>query len=157
GNDALCAHDDVQVVRVKRVLAIGHVEFGARRRGRVVVAHRCGCHPHARSMISRIDEISPFLKPDIISRAASTHAALPEKLHAHLSDSRVARAGHITKLAAAEVSRRVIELGVVKEVEELDAELERHALPYPSVLMDGKIKVVETRPMKERPVGISKS
>ena len=62
--------------------------------------------------------------------------SLPEKLDAHLPDSRVAGAGHITKLAAVEVPRRVVELGVVEKVEKLGAELDGHALAYPSVLGD---------------------
>src|SRR5712692_10344569 len=44
---------------------------------------------------------------------------LPEELHAHLPDSRVAGAGHIAKQAAVEIPSRVAELGVVEEVEEL--------------------------------------
>src|SRR2546426_8577574 len=82
---------------------------------------------------------------------------LKKEFQTHLPDARVARAGHITKQAAVEVSGGVVELGVVEKIEELGSELHRHALADPSVLVNGEIPVVETRSVEELPVGIAKS
>src|SRR5262245_15377061 len=49
---------------------------GARRQARSEVI-TLWMPPHARSMIPRIDEISPFLKPDIISRAIIASGEFP--------------------------------------------------------------------------------
>src|SRR5438552_4524629 len=83
--------------------------------------------------------------------------SLPEEFQAHLPDARIARAGHITKQAAVEISSRVVELGVVEQIEELRTKLERHALSYFGVLVNGNIKVIESGPVEEPGIGVAKS
>src|SRR5579864_8110127 len=70
---------------------------------------------------------------------SQTNTRLPQKLQAHLPDSRVAGAGHGSKKAAVEVPVRTVELGVVHDIEKFGAELEVHSLINARVLVEGNV------------------
>ena len=49
--------------------------------------------------------------------------SLPSKLQGSLADTRISRTADITKPTAREISIGIVELGVVKDVKEFNAEL----------------------------------
>jgi hypothetical protein len=78
---------------------------------------------------------------------------LPVELRANLPDSRIAGPGDDSKVPAADVSARIIELGVVENIEEFAPNLEGHRFSDGGPLRQPEIGIAETRAMKEPPVG----
>jgi len=69
---------------------------------------------------------------------------LEVKLQSQLPDPGLSRPGHLSKTTRGQVARRVAELRVVEDVEELRPELCRHSLRDPRGLVEGEIPVVQT-------------
>src|SRR5262245_61144438 len=79
----------------------------------------------------------------------TTLLILPVELRADLPDARIARAGHYSEVAAAEVAVRAIELGVVEDVKEFTAKLKRHGLGNPDSLGHPEIGIQDSGSMEE--------
>src|SRR5262249_27646877 len=76
----------------------------------------------------------------------------PNEFRAELSDARVARAGDNSHVAV-DISTRIQELSVIKDIEEFATELESFLLRDRKALAQAHIKVVNARAMEEPPVG----
>ena len=81
--------------------------------------------------------------------------SLPKELQAQLADAGRHGAGHPAKRTAAEVSAGIVELGVIEQVEELRAELHRHALAQGCDLLEAEVPVVESWPVEEARVRVA--
>jgi hypothetical protein len=93
-------------------------------------AHVLGVNPGKERSVAILGVAGSFFATMQMTLAVRQPHPLPQKLQAHLPDTGIPRASHITKLAAGEIPVRVIELSVVEKIEELRPELQRHALPY---------------------------
>jgi len=81
---------------------------------------------------------------------------LPVELRAELTDAWIASLGDNTEIRVSDVSTRVLELRVVEDVEELDANVERQIFLDPGSLRDSEVRVVETGTMEEAAAGRTK-
>src|SRR5947209_19695703 len=77
---------------------------------------------------------------------------LEHNLRTQLPDARVARAGNHAEVAAGEVSVRVVEIRVVREIKELCADLNRNALRDSRVFHQRTIPIDDARALEEPPI-----
>jgi hypothetical protein len=89
------------------------------------------------------------------NRGTPITIVLPGELHTELTDSGRAGAGDDTKIIAAKITARIIELCVIEDVEELGAELDIHGFGNTSVFLQAEICVQNARAVEEAPVGCS--
>src|SRR2546430_13520162 len=82
---------------------------------------------------------------------------LPEEFCADLPNTRIARAGHNSKVRAVDVSRRILKLRVVEDVEKFETQIESEILLDCGPLQYSEIGVVESRAVEEAAVGRVKS
>ena len=73
---------------------------------------------------------------------ADVSITLPVKLRAELPDPGIARAGYDPEQVAGEIAIRVIELGMIKDIEHFKANFKRRGLGNGSPLTEPKIRVV---------------
>src|SRR5271165_2276132 len=79
---------------------------------------------------------------------------LKEKFEGDLSDSSSLGASHESKQSPIlDVAIRIVELGVVEHIEELEPELEKFRFRQMEVLQQRRVEVVESRPIEEAPPG----
>src|SRR5205807_10516688 len=76
-------------------------------------------------------------------------SGLPEEFHAELAYSGIPRLGDYSEITAAEVTARIHELCVVKDIEELGTELEGHSLGKLGALQNREIGIQKARSMEE--------
>jgi hypothetical protein len=86
--------------------------------------------------MSELAEQTELLLLDLLQRV------LPVKLGAELPDARIARAGYDPEQVAGEVAIRVVELGMIKDIEHFKADLKRRGLGNASPLTEPKIRIV---------------
>ena len=79
----------------------------------------------------------------------------PIELRAELADARVARAGHLAELTAAKVPIRIIELGMIEDVEKFGAYFKRDGFFDSGSFRQAKIRVVESGSMEELTVRVA--
>src|SRR5438045_4066771 len=80
------------------------------------------------------------------SNSKSRRVTLKNKFQRHLDDSRIPCAGNLAKRAICDGCVRVVELGVIEEIEELRSVLKFVSLTEREDLMSGKIDVEGSRP-----------
>jgi len=80
-------------------------------------------------------------------------SVLPDEPRAELPDARVAGATDDSEAPAADVPARIIELGVVEDVEEFASNFEGHPFSDDRPLRKPEICIVETRAVEEPAVG----
>src|SRR5580698_8229528 len=81
---------------------------------------------------------------------------LPVELGADLSDTRIASLRHDSETRTGDVAARVLELSVVEDVEELDADIKGIVLFDEGALQETEVGVVEAGPVDEAPIGCAK-
>src|ERR1700722_9784955 len=81
---------------------------------------------------------------------------LPVELGADLSDTRIASLRHDTETRTGDVAARVLELSMVEDVEELDADIKGIVLFDKGALQETEVGVVESGSMDEAPIGCAK-
>src|SRR2546430_6773828 len=78
---------------------------------------------------------------------------LPEEFCADLPNTRIARAGHNSEVRAVDVSRRILKLRVVEDVEKFETQIESEILLDCGPLQYSEIGVVKSRAVEEAAVG----
>ena len=71
------------------------------------------------------------------------------QLERNLSNARVCSRGHVAKVAVSEVPHRVVELGVVHDIEEFCPELHRDFFGDFGVLMQGHVPIIQSWTMEK--------
>jgi hypothetical protein len=59
------------------------------------------------------------------------------KLQSHLPDSRITGIGNLAEVTTIDVTARILKLGVIEDIENFCAKLQRHPFADPSVLVQG--------------------
>jgi hypothetical protein len=83
---------------------------------------------------------------------------LPEELRAQLADSGakiLSHTGYLAEITAIDIAVRVVEQGVIENIEELSPDFKRDGLGNPGSLGKPQIGVVQSWAVKELATGIS--
>ncbi len=59
------------------------------------------------------------------------------KLQGHLPDAGIARVSNLAEVTTIDVTARILKLGVIEDIENFCAKLQRHPFADPSVLVQG--------------------
>src|ERR1700730_4620156 len=95
-------------------------------------------------------------RPRLAHRQPGAYSS-PVELCADLPNTRIARVGDDSEARAGDVPARIFKLRVVEYVEKFDTEVKSKILPNYGPLQYAEIGVVESRAVKEAPVGRPKS
>ena len=82
---------------------------------------------------------------------------LPVELGANLPNARIACVGHDSEVRAGDVAARIQKLRMVEYIEKFDTNVKGKIRFQLRPLQQPKIGVVESRAVKESPVGVAKS